>query len=105
MTISLSTLKSLRAAMTQGRWVSDASEVEDGQVWTAEPYKLVMETHRHPMAANATGIVATHNAADVLIAAVQAAIDFALIQETLAPGDFAAPEFGALWDALQRFGP
>lgn len=102
MTISLSTLKSLRAAMTQGRWVSDASEVEDGQVWTAEPYKLVMETHRHPMAANAAGIVATHNATDALIAAVGAAI--ALVGPAK-QSDGHLPEFNALIAALEVFKP
>ena len=94
MTISLSDLKSKRAAMTQGEWVSSPGDAEDGEVYTDEPYKIIMRTGRAPVAANATGIVATHNAADVLIEIAEAAlayeqakIDAAVIRYAYATAD------------------
>lgn len=112
--ISLSDLKAKRAAMTQGEWLepegnrlrgaidavvggvrrqvaqasSEAPSAEDdldcGPLDIAGPRLL----------ANATGIVATHNAADVLIEIVEAAlayeqakIDAAVIRYTYATAD------------------
>lgn len=60
MTVSLSDLKAKRAAMTQGEWDDAADGVH---LWQVSP-------------ANATGIVATHNAADVLIEIAEAALAY-----------------------------
>lgn len=75
-TISLSDLKAKRAAMTQGEWVSSPEDADDGEVYTDDPYKIIVRTGRAPVAANATGIVATHNAADVLIGLAEAALAY-----------------------------
>lgn len=77
MTISLSDLKAKRAAMTQGEWVSRPEDAEEGEVYTDdEAYKIIVRISRAPVAANATGIVATHNAADVLIEIAEAALAY-----------------------------
>jgi len=47
--------------MTPGPWVSDASEAEDGEVWSKEPYKIVALTGRAPVVGNAQGIARTRN--------------------------------------------
>lgn len=73
---SLKDLKSKRAAMTQGEWVSSPEDAEDGEVYTDDPYKIIVRISRAPVEANATGIVATHNAADVLIECVSAALAY-----------------------------
>lgn len=68
--VSLSDLKAKRAAMTQGEW-----EHGEDAICTTESsgniYVGSLESTR-----DATGIVATHNAADVLIECVSAALAY-----------------------------
>ncbi len=75
MTISLSALKAARQAMSQGRYVYD---VDHGTVEAPEAGpnqflgKTICEMYISNALHNGAGIVATHNAADVLIEIVEA---------------------------------
>lgn len=65
-TVSLSALKSLRAAMTQGEWE------RLGHTFVSPEY----DVGRCDSWSDAEGIVATHNAADVLIEVCAAALAY-----------------------------
>lgn len=79
MTISLSDLKAKRAAMTQGEWRleldrNDQQNIHTDNLWIALLPHQCLASIEQEQERNATGIVATHNAADVLIAVCEAAL-------------------------------
>lgn len=78
--ISLSDLKAKRAAMTQGEWE------RIGHTFASPGFDVGWCTFGR----DATGIVATHNAADVLIEIAEAALTFDEATETLRLAHFDA---------------
>lgn len=86
--ISLTDLKAKRAAMTQGEWYvagraiyseDECNPTHDNRVMLAGAASADTERaaiNRRDAAQNATGIVATHNAADCLIEIAEAALAY-----------------------------
>jgi hypothetical protein len=62
-------------AMTDGPWVSERDDPEYGEVYSADPYKLVAQTGRAPVAANATGIAWLRSNLRALLDGCSAALD------------------------------
>jgi len=78
-TIKLSELKAIRAAMTPGPWEATRSRDEQSDIWIDAPSQshLVGDTRMSERPTlDAAGIVATHNAADVLIEIDDAAREY-----------------------------
>lgn len=79
MKVSIRDLKAKRAAMTQGEWRlqldrNDQQNIHTDSLWIALlPHQCLTSIERE-QERNATGIVATHNAADVLIEIAEAAL-------------------------------
>jgi hypothetical protein len=91
MTLKLSELQATRAAMTdRGEWRQGNFERYNLFVHDAEGERVLLRANTHfPYVENINGIVATHNAADVLIECVRTDLEFRAANKAAAKARFA----------------